>query len=76
MYLQWLPPEQRVEKRTELTEIAEGDHFDCFLALEQDFEQMPIQQEGLRNATLEYMVLTRQEPRVANFHRALDTWLG
>ena len=71
----WLPPEQRAERRTELTEIAEGDHFPYFLALEQDYNQMERQQLGLRNSTLKYMALTKQEPRVAHFHTVLDSWL-
>ncbi|MCB2059118.1 MAG: aromatic ring-hydroxylating dioxygenase subunit alpha [Novosphingobium sp.] len=72
--LQWLPPEQREAQRTELTEIAEGDHFPYFLALEQDYVQMAIQQRGLRNSALEYQTLTRQEPKLAHFHAALERW--
>ena len=73
--LQWFPPEQRAEKCTELTEIAEGDHFPYFLALEQDYEQMQHQQRGLRQSTLTEMALTRQEVRLAHFHAALDSWM-
>jgi len=73
--LQWFPPEERAERRTGLTEIAEGDHFDYFLALEQDYEQMQHQQRGLRNRGLEFMALTRQEVRLAHFHAALDSWM-
>jgi nitrite reductase/ring-hydroxylating ferredoxin subunit len=76
MTLQWLPPEARGARRTPLTEIAEGDHFPYFLALEQDFQQMPIQQAGLKNRGLDHLVLTRQEPRVAHFHTMLDRWVG
>jgi phenylpropionate dioxygenase-like ring-hydroxylating dioxygenase large terminal subunit len=71
----WLPPEQRAAARAELTETPEGEHFPYFLALEQDWEQMQRQQEGLRNRGLAYMTLTRQEARVAHFHSALDRWL-
>ena len=71
----WLPPEEREKKRTGLVEIAEDDHYPYFLALEQDYEQMQQQQEGLRNRLPESMVLTRQEPRVAHFHSTLDSWL-
>lgn len=73
--LQWFPPEERAERRTALTEIAEGDHFDYFLALEQDYEQMQHQQRGLRNRGLGFMALTRQEVRLAHFHAALDSWM-
>lgn len=75
MTLRCLPPEQRAANRTDLSEIPEGEHFPYFLALEQDFQQMAIQQKGLRNTTLKELVLTRQEPRVANFHEALDNWI-
>jgi phenylpropionate dioxygenase-like ring-hydroxylating dioxygenase large terminal subunit len=70
----WLPPEEREAQRTEMTEVPEGEHVPYFLALEQDFSQMEEQQRGLRNNALEYMVLTRQEPKVAQFHTVLDEW--
>lgn len=73
--LQWLPLEQRAAKREPLREIAEGDHFPYFLALEQDYEQMEHQQRGLRNSTLKELALTRQEVRLAHFHSALDSWV-
>jgi nitrite reductase/ring-hydroxylating ferredoxin subunit len=73
--LMWLPPEERAAKREPLREIAEGDHFPYFLALEQDWEMMQRQQRGLRNRGLEKIVLTRQEVRLAHFHSVLDTWV-
>lgn len=74
-FQQYLPPEQRAAARLPMTEIAEGDHFPYFLALEQDYVQMPIQQLGLRNRGLKEMALTRQEPRVAHFHGAVNRWV-
>jgi phenylpropionate dioxygenase-like ring-hydroxylating dioxygenase large terminal subunit len=74
--LQWLPPAEREAKREPLRAIAEGDHFPYFLALEQDYEQMQRQQNGLRNAALEFMALTRQEVRLAYYHSVLDSWVG
>ena len=71
----WLPSAQRDAQREAMTEIAEGAHVPYFLALEQDFSQMEDQQKGLRNSALEYMTLTRQEPKVAQFHTVLDSWL-
>ncbi len=71
----WLPPEEREKQRAQMTEIGEGEHVPYFLALEQDFSQMEDQQRGLRNSGLKYMRLTRQEPRVAQFHTVLDSWL-
>jgi nitrite reductase/ring-hydroxylating ferredoxin subunit len=73
--LMWLPPEQRAAQQTALTEIAPGDHFPYFLALQQDYDQMSIQQRGLRNRSMPYQTLTRQEPKVAHFHSVLDGWL-
>ncbi len=72
----WLPPEQRESQRTELVKVPEGEHYGYFLALEQDFAQMQNQQDGLRNRAVDYMMLTRQEPRVAHFHTVLDAWLS
>lgn len=72
---QWVPPEERAEKRTDLVEVKEGDHFPYFLALEQDYDQMQRQQKGLRNHALEYMALSKQEVRLAHFHLALDSYL-
>ena len=72
----WLPPEEREAQRTEMTDVPEGEHLPYFLALEQDFSQMEEQQRGLRNNALEYMALTRQEPKVAQFHTVLDEWFG
>jgi hypothetical protein len=75
MNLLWVPAEQREERREQLLEIAENDHFPYFLALEQDYEQMARQQVGLRNSTLTELALTRQEVRLAHYHSALDSWV-
>ncbi|MCX7864347.1 MAG: aromatic ring-hydroxylating dioxygenase subunit alpha [Novosphingobium sp.] len=72
---QWFPPEERAHRQTGLTEVAEGDHFPYFLALEQDYRQMQHQQRGLRNRALKELTLTRQEVRLAHFHAALDSWV-
>ncbi|MFA7587492.1 MAG: aromatic ring-hydroxylating dioxygenase subunit alpha [Novosphingobium sp.] len=75
MGLMWLPPEQRAQARIAPVEMAEGEHYPYFLALEQDWEMMQRQQEGLRNRALGEMTLARQEVRLAAFHAALDAWL-
>lgn len=75
MNLMWVPPEDRTAMREPLNEIAEGDHFPYFLALEQDYVQMARQQLGLRNSALKEMALTRQEVRLAHYHSALDGWV-
>jgi phenylpropionate dioxygenase-like ring-hydroxylating dioxygenase large terminal subunit len=73
--LLWLPPEQRAAAYEPMREIAEDDHYPYFLALEQDYEQMSVQQRGLRNQAMEHMTLTRQEPKVIHFHSMLDAWV-
>jgi phenylpropionate dioxygenase-like ring-hydroxylating dioxygenase large terminal subunit len=73
--LMWLPPEQRAAQRCELTELPPGEHYPYFLALEQDYQQMSAQQRGLRNTSMPYQTLTRQEPKVVHFHSVLDGWL-
>lgn len=73
--LMWLPPDQREAARVEPVVVPEGEHVPYFLALEQDWEMMQRQQEGLRQRGLSEMALTRQEVRLAWFHAALDRWL-
>ena len=72
---QWLPAGERAAARIPLTEVAEGDHYEYFLALEQDYDQMSCQQNGLRNSALKFMSLTKQEVRLAHFHAAVDSWV-
>jgi phenylpropionate dioxygenase-like ring-hydroxylating dioxygenase large terminal subunit len=71
----WLPPEQRAAARAELVDVPEGEHFQYFLALEQDYDMMQRQQNGLRQRGLGHMTLTRQEVRLAYYHSILDSWL-
>ena len=73
--LMWFPPEQRAAMREPLREMAPGEHFPYFLALEQDYEQMQNQQRGLRNRAPGFSALTRQEVRLAHFHAAVDAWV-
>jgi hypothetical protein len=74
--LMWVPADERAAKREPLREIAAGEHYPYFLALEQDWEMMQRQQRGLRNTALGEMALTRQEVRLAFFHSILDSWVG
>lgn len=73
---QWLPEEQRAAARVARTVVPEGEHFTYFLALEQDWEMMQRQQDGLRNTTMPEMALTRQEVRLAYYHSVLDSWVS
>lgn len=75
MFLQWVPQKERAARAEPVRTMPEGEHYPYHSVLEQDFEQMPIQQEGLRNRLCEEMLLTRSEPRVAHFHAALDRWV-
>jgi len=76
MFLHWVPEEERAAKAEPVAVMAPGEHFPYHYVLQQDFDQMPIQQDGLRNRLLDEMLLTRSEPRLAHFHTALDRWVG
>lgn len=73
---QWFPENEREEHQMPPLEIQEGEHFEYFLALEQDYEQMQRQQRGLRNHSLGTLSLTRQEVRLAHFHQRLERWIN
>lgn len=72
----WLAREQRDAARAELIEVDRPGSYKYFLALQQDYEQMPRQQAGLRNSRLEHLSLTKHEIRIAHFHRSIDRYLG
>ncbi len=71
----WLPPQARDQYRAELVEVREPNSYPYFLALQQDYEQMPRQQQGLGNRGLKYMHLIREELSIARFHAVLDRYL-
>ena len=71
----WLPPEQRDASRVDLIDVDEPGSYKYFLALQQDYEQMPRQQAGLRNGRLEEISLAQHEIRIAHFHRSIDGYL-
>jgi phenylpropionate dioxygenase-like ring-hydroxylating dioxygenase large terminal subunit len=72
----WLPQALRAQHRTELVEVREQGSYRYFLALQQDYDQMQRQQQGLRNRGLKYMSLAREEASIARFHSVLDRYLG
>lgn len=76
MFLHWVPEAERDAVRTPVQTMGEGEHFPYHFVLNQDFEQMPKQQVGLRNRLYREMALTRNEPRVAHFHSVLDSWMA
>lgn len=72
----WLPPQVREQYRAQPVEVKEPNSYPYFLALQQDYEQMPRQQQGLRNQALEFMSLAREEVSIARFHSVLDRYLA
>lgn len=71
----WLPEEFRADFRTTPVEVTEPSSYPYFLALQQDYEQMPRQQIGLRNERLEHLQLVHEELSVARFHTVYDRWM-
>jgi hypothetical protein len=72
----WLPPALRAQYRAELVEVTEPGTYDYFLALQQDYDQMPRQQKGLRNRAIRHMSLAREEVSIARFHGVVDRYLA
>jgi phenylpropionate dioxygenase-like ring-hydroxylating dioxygenase large terminal subunit len=74
-HLLWFPPDQREAKRASEVVVPEDEHFPYFLALEQDYQTMASIQAGLCNTAMKSLLVTRQEPKIAQFHTNLDRWL-
>lgn len=72
----WLPEPLRAQYRAERVDVAEPGSYPYFLALQQDYDQMPRQQIGLRNSGLEHLSLVREELSIARFHKVLDRYLA
>src|SRR5271166_1032503 len=73
MYLQ---QEHRDAFRASLIEVDEPGSYKYFEALQQDYEQMPRQQIGLRNGRLDHMSLVKEEVVIAYYHSVLDRYLA
>lgn len=71
----WLPEERRDAFKAKPIEVEEAGSFKYFLALQQDYEQMPRQQIGLRNKTLQHMSLVKEEVVIARHHSVVDRYL-
>ncbi len=71
----WLPPEQRDSQRAERVVVEAPGSYPYFLALQQDYDQMQRQQEGLNNNALKNLRLVREEVNVARFHGVLDRYM-
>jgi phenylpropionate dioxygenase-like ring-hydroxylating dioxygenase large terminal subunit len=72
----WLPPQVRAQYRAQPVEVTERGSYPYFLALQQDYDQMQRQQEGLRNRGLTHMSIVQEEASIARFHAALDRHLA
>lgn len=71
----WLPESLRQQYRAQPVEVKEPNSYPYFLALQQDYEQMPRQQLGLSNDALTHIQLVREEASVARFHSVLDRYM-
>jgi phenylpropionate dioxygenase-like ring-hydroxylating dioxygenase large terminal subunit len=71
----WLPDEHKAAFTAEPIMVDEPGSFKYFEALQQDYEQMPRQQIGLRNTTLKHMALVKEEVVIAHFHSVVDKYL-
>ncbi len=72
----WLPDEYKDALKAERIDVAEPGDYKYFLALQQDYEQMPRQQRGLRNHRLEAMSLVKEEVVIAHYHSVVDRYLA
>lgn len=72
----WLPEEHRSAFAADLIDVREPGSFKYFEALQQDYEQMPRQQTGLRNARLDHMALVNEEVVIAHYHSVIDRYLA
>ena len=72
----WLPEEHRAAFTAEPVDVTEPGTFKYFEALQQDYEQMPRQQVGLRNSRLDQMALVNEEVVIAHYHSVIDRYLA
>ena len=71
----FLPEDFRDQFRAELIDVEEPGSHEYFEALQQDYDQMPRQQLGLRNESLKYLYLAQEEVNVARFHMVVDRYM-
>lgn len=72
----YLPKEHRDAFRAGLIDVDEPGSYKYFEALQQDYEQMPRQQIGLRNRELKQMSLVKEEVVIAYYHSVIDRYLA
>lgn len=71
----YLPEEMKAAFTVEPVVVDEPGSHKYFEALQQDYDQMPRQQVGLRNSMLTDMALVKEEVVIAHFHSVVDTYL-
>ncbi|ORV93150.1 aromatic ring-hydroxylating oxygenase subunit alpha [Mycolicibacterium iranicum] len=76
MSFMWLPEDLHSGFKAEPIEVDEPGSYKYFLALQQDYEQMPRQQRGLRNDRLEFMSLVKEEIVIAHYHSVVDRYMA
>lgn len=71
----YLPDELAEAFRVELTEVDPPGTHEYFLALQQDYDQMPRQQAGLRSSELTYIHPVHEEIIVKRFNDVVDRYM-
>ncbi len=72
----WLPEALRDQYRAQLVDVTEPGSYPYFLALQQDYDQMQRQQQGLSNDAMTHIHLVREEASIARFHTVLDRYMA
>lgn len=72
----YLPEEYKASFVAEPIVVDEPGSYKYFEALQQDYDQMPRQQAGLRNSMLNYMALVKEEVVIAHFHSVVDNCIA
>lgn len=71
----YVPQDFRDAVRAEALVVDTPGSYKYFEALQQDYEQMPRQQKGLRNDRLDHMSLVKEEVVIAHYHSVVDRHL-
>ncbi|PQD97426.1 (2Fe-2S)-binding protein [Mycobacterium sp. EPG1] len=72
----YVPEEFRDAVRAEAIVVDTPGSHKYFEALQQDYEQMPRQQKGLRNDRLDHMSLVKEEVVIAHYHSVVDRYMA
>ncbi|OBJ03954.1 (2Fe-2S)-binding protein [Mycobacterium alsense] len=72
----YVPEELRDAVRAEAIVVDTPGSYKYFEALQQDYEQMPRQQKGLRNDRLDHLTLVNEEVVIAHFHSVVDRYMA